>query len=155
MRPLNDLYAETPVGEFGPLALKTVRERMIARGNSRTVINNYIGRIKRVFRWGVENELVAPEVYQALQAVAGLRKGRSAAREAEPVTPVDDVYVDAVRPWVSRQVWAMIELKQVVGADHIGHPTSGRISQNSMAPTRSVKLNLGHAEIYLWSRNQA
>ena len=115
VRPLNDLYAETPVEEFGPLALKTVRERMIARDNSRKVINNYVGRIKRIFRWGVENELVAPEIYQALQAVAGLRKGRSAARETEPIAPVDDAYVDAVRPWVTRQVWAMMELQRLTG----------------------------------------
>ena len=115
VRPMNDLYAETPVSEFGPLALKTVRERMIARDNSRKVINNYIGRIKRIFRWGVENELVAPGIYQALQAVAGLRKGRSAARETEPVRPVDEAYVEAVRPWVTRQVWAMIELQRLTG----------------------------------------
>lgn len=32
MRPLNDLYGRTPAAEFGPLALKAVREQMISFG---------------------------------------------------------------------------------------------------------------------------
>src|SRR3954454_3124492 len=44
-----------------------------------------------------------------------LKKGRSAAREAEGGTPVPDAYVDAIRPYVSRQVWAMIELQRLTG----------------------------------------
>jgi len=34
MRPLNDLYGRTPAAEFGPLALKAVREKMIALGTA-------------------------------------------------------------------------------------------------------------------------
>lgn len=113
--PLNDLYADLPAGEFGPLALKAVRERMIARGLSRGVVNDYIGRIKRILRWGVENELVPAEIYHGLQAVAGLRRGRSEARETEPVKPVPDIHVDAIRPFVCPQVWAMIELQRLTG----------------------------------------
>ena len=32
---------------------------------------------KRMFKWGVENELVPPSVYHGLQAVAGLKRGRA------------------------------------------------------------------------------
>ena len=32
MRPLNDLYGRTPAAEFGPPALKAVREKMITVG---------------------------------------------------------------------------------------------------------------------------
>jgi hypothetical protein len=32
MRPLNDLYGRTPAAEFGPLALKAVRGKMITFG---------------------------------------------------------------------------------------------------------------------------
>src|SRR5262249_51182569 len=41
--------------------------------------------IKRVFRWAVENELVAASAYQALAAVSGLQRGRSVARDTEPI----------------------------------------------------------------------
>jgi integrase len=54
-------------------------------------------------------------VLHGLQAVAGLRAGRSGARETEPVKPVPDAFVDAVLAFVSPQVGAMIELQRITG----------------------------------------
>ncbi|MCH8968607.1 MAG: site-specific integrase [Planctomycetes bacterium] len=112
---LSEFYGRTAVSEFSPLRLKALRQQMIGLNNSRIYINNQIGRVKRIFKWGVENELVPPAVYQALQAVAGLRKGRSAARETEPVKPVAVEYVEASKPYLSRQIWAMIRIELLAG----------------------------------------
>ncbi|MFN9290258.1 MAG: hypothetical protein ACK6EB_19505, partial [Planctomyces sp.] len=79
--------------DFGPLALKTVRQRMIAKDWGRSTINQAIGRIRRCFKWAVENELVRPDMSHGLMAVSGLRRGRSEARESDPVLPVDDASV--------------------------------------------------------------
>ena len=73
-------------------------------------------RLPTIFRWGVENELVPPGVYQALQAVRGLQQGRTEARESEPVAPVPPAHIEAVRPFVSRQVWALIQLQLATAA---------------------------------------
>lgn len=100
---------------FGPRKLIAVRDRMIEMGWRRITINQQIGRVRRCFRWGVEQELVKPEVLTALKAVSGLRKGRSAAKESERVRPVSLDAVKAVRPFVSRQVWAMIQLQLLTG----------------------------------------
>jgi len=43
---------------FGPLALKAVRLKLIERRYTRKYINDQIQRIKRIFRWATENELV-------------------------------------------------------------------------------------------------
>ncbi len=88
--PLVELYGTTPVSQFGPLALKTYRETLIVKGLTRGVINNHVGRVKRMFKWATENELVPAGVHHALQAVGGLRRGRSAAKETQPIRPVDD-----------------------------------------------------------------
>jgi len=116
MRPVAKLYGHVPVRDFGPLSLKTVRQEFVDSGLARKTVNDYVARIKRIFKWGVENELFSAGIYQALAAVAGLRKGRSEARETEPVHPVPDVQVDAIRPYVSRQVWAIVELMRLTGA---------------------------------------
>ena len=58
IRPLRELYGSTPAAAFGPLKLKAVREQMIAQGLARTTINQNIGRIRRMFRWGASEELV-------------------------------------------------------------------------------------------------
>jgi integrase len=109
------LYGRTLAVEFGPLALKTVRQQLIDAGMARKTINQAVNRIRHIFKWGVENELIAPNVLHGLQAVAGLRAGRSRARETEPVRPVPDEFVDAVVPYVSPQVGAMIELQRITG----------------------------------------
>ena len=112
---LHTLYGAVPAGEFGPLALKACRERMIDEGLARTTINGFVSRIRQAFRWAVENELVPGPVLQALQAVSGLKRGRSRAKECEPVRPVDRGAVEAVLPHVARQVAAMIELQWLSG----------------------------------------
>lgn len=82
---------------------------------SRGYINDQVDRIRRMFKWAVESELVPPTVYDGLRAVPGLRRGRSTVREADPVKPVPDEYVDAIKPHVSRQVWAIVELQRLTG----------------------------------------
>jgi integrase len=115
MRPLRKLYGATLASDFGPLALKAVRQQIVTGGSCRDTANAFTYRIKRMFRWAVENELTPPNVYHGLQAVSGLRLGRCEARESTPVKPVPDKFVDAIRPYVSRQVWALIELQRLTG----------------------------------------
>jgi integrase len=115
LRPLKSLYGRTTASGFGPLALKAVRQRMIDDGLCRTEINKRVGRVKRVFAWGVENELIPASVFHGLQAVKGLARGRSEARESEPVKPVPEAFVDALEGHVAPQVWAMIQLQRLTG----------------------------------------
>ncbi len=99
IRAVRELYGHTNAAEFGPLALKAVRQKLIDEGLARTSTNQNVSRIKRIFKWGVSNELVPASVHQGLSTVAGLRRGRTEARETEPVKPVPDEYVDhAHRP---------------------------------------------------------
>ena len=68
--------------DFGPLALNAVRGHMVKLCWARSYINPQIGRVRRMFRWGVENELVPPSVLHGLQAVAGRRRGKTEAKGA-------------------------------------------------------------------------
>ena len=135
LRPLKRLYGNTAVEDFGPLALKAVREAMIApqkvevedkgtgesrvvqrQGWSRNHVNRQIGRIKAVFRWGVAEQLVPPTVYEALKCVDGLRRGRCDARETEKVGPVPEEIVRATLPYLSRPLAAVAKLQLLTGA---------------------------------------
>lgn len=124
IRVLRQLYGETPAADFGPMALRTVREAMI-RGDdkadpprpawSRQTVNRRIHRVRAIFRWAASYELLPVSVYQALLTVEGLRRGQSEARETEPVGCAPDAAVEAVRRIVSRQVAAMIDLQLLTG----------------------------------------
>ena len=116
MKFVNGLYGSTAAERFGPLALKALRQKMIDQKWKRKSINKQVNRIKAIFRWAVAQEIIPPAVSQALEAVDGLRKGRGGAPESEPVRPVPQAYIDAIKPHVSRQVWSLIQLQLVTGA---------------------------------------
>lgn len=62
LRPLRLLYGRTPARNFGPLALKAVRQHMIDVDDlSRGVVNHRVNRVKRAFKWAVSEELAPPE----------------------------------------------------------------------------------------------
>lgn len=115
LRPVRQLFGTTLAREFGPLRLQALRQHMIDSVLSRGVINNRVHRIKRCFRWLVSEQLVPSTVSEGLRTVDGLKKGRSTARELPPVTPVDDIYVDAILSYVAPQVSAMIQLQRLTG----------------------------------------
>lgn len=141
LRPLKELYGFTPVKDFKPLALKAVRDQMIKQpitrkikvidpatgkkiwqekvirlGLARGVINQRIGRIRRLFKWAVENELVPASIYHGLECVSGLQRGRSDARETKPVRRVSDALVEATLPFVNPVVADMLRLQLLTGA---------------------------------------
>jgi integrase len=141
LRPLKELYGFTPARDFKPLALKAVRnamvrqpivrktrvidptsgkktwrEKVIRVGLARGVVNQRISRIRRLFKWAVENELVPPAIYQGLECVSGLQRGRSDARETKPVRPVSMALVEATLPFVNPTIEDMLRLQLLTGA---------------------------------------
>lgn len=115
MRHLRELYGETPAANFGPLAMKALRQKFIDQKWCRKTINQRIGRVKRIFKWAVAEELVPPSVHLALSAVGGLQRGRTEARETEPVPPVDDATVDTTLAHLNRHVAGLVELQRLTG----------------------------------------
>lgn len=115
LKLLRRLYGQTPIRDFGPVAAKALRQRMVEAGWVRTYINLQMGRLRRVFKWGVEQEMVPAFVLQRLQAVSALKWGRTEAREGEPVRPVPEEAVAATLPHLSRQLRTMVELQLITG----------------------------------------
>lgn len=111
----NKLFADLPISDFGPSSLITLRQSWVELGIARQSINRNVRKIVELFRWAVESELVQPSVWQALQAVKGLRKGRTSAPEPTPVKPVQPVAVTAVLPHLSPQLAAMVQLQSLLG----------------------------------------
>lgn len=113
--PLHERYGAIPAEAFGPKLLKEYRELLVARGLVRGTVNAFVGRIRRIFRYAVAEEMIGPEAYQRLAAVDGLRRGRTEAKESEPVRPVGDVALAAVLAHVPNPVNAMIRVQRLTG----------------------------------------
>lgn len=115
IRPVVERFGRLRAREFGPLKLKEVQGLLAESGHCRTNINRMVGRIKRMFRWGVENELLPIETYSALATVSALRAGRSGARESEPVEAVPEATVNATIARLSPVLVAMVRLQLLTG----------------------------------------
>ena len=115
LKPVINLYGDSPVGDFGPLQLKAVRETMIAQGLVRRLINQRIHKIRRMFRWGVESALVSPVVLQGLLALSPLKAGRSAALESPPVRPLAEDLLRKTQHHMPVEIKAMTELQWITG----------------------------------------
>jgi integrase len=108
-------YGTVLVPEFGPKALKLVREKMRELGWSRGYVNRQVARIQSMFRWGAEEELASGDQSHALWSVAGIRKGTDGYRESKPVKPVDLETVRATLPHLPRAVETMVRVQLLSG----------------------------------------
>jgi hypothetical protein len=70
LRFVQPLYGPIAAKDFSPLALKAVRRAMIEAGRCRRLINKDVCRVRSMFRWAIEHELVPLATYQALMTVA-------------------------------------------------------------------------------------
>lgn len=133
---LRRTHGDTIAAQFGPRALKEVREAMlthpilrrrrdpktdevhrvlVAKGLTRKVINRHIGRIKRIFAWAVEEELLPVSLFEALRCVRGLRRGRTTARERHRIKPVPEEHIQAVLPHLPKLVATIVQIHRLCG----------------------------------------
>jgi hypothetical protein len=112
LKPLRRLYGHTRARDFGPMALRALREDMVRSGRlARTTINARINRIRRAFKWAVSVEMIPVAIHEALRTVEGLQRGRTEAREPDPVAPVALEVVEATLPYLPRPVAGMVRLQ--------------------------------------------
>jgi len=69
-----------------------------------------------VFAWAVGRELIPDAVHSALCKVEPLAFGSPGVRESKPKELVPDDTIEAIRPYLSRQVFALIRLAMLSGA---------------------------------------
>jgi integrase len=125
LRPLNYLHGQTPARDFGPVAVKAVRELMVhgydhpkygtQAALCRTEVNKRVKHLRRLFKWGAAEGLVPAAVLWGLQAVAPLKRGRSEVRESKPVRPVARAVVEETLPVLPPVLADMVRLQLETG----------------------------------------
>jgi integrase len=115
LRIVRALYGRVQAAKFGPLALKACRQKMIEKDWSRRYINAQIDRVRRMFRWAAEEELLPGSIYQSLRAVASLRFGKTEARETQRIKPIPEEHIAASLPFMPPIVRDMVRLQRLSG----------------------------------------
>lgn len=137
LRPLNHLYDNTLAREFGPIAIKGVRELMIhgydhpkfgpQEALSRNVINQRIKRIRRMFKWAVEQFIARGNREQA----GGAPENSGSPAPQQTPGQAGDVFVRVAlgppRCQGSGHGWAAREVGGGADRRHVGqHPGRSR-----------------------------
>ncbi len=111
------------LGEYDSPESRQAYDRLIhewlrkkrAQGQCRSTINKHVHRIRQAFCWAASKDLVPAAVWESLRTVAGLRRGRSKAKESIPVGAVSDDDVEATRAHLSSVVAAMVQFQRLTG----------------------------------------
>ena len=113
---LAEVYDELAVNEFSPKKLKVVRSQMVKASTlCRGTVNKYIKYIKRIFSWGVEEELVNANVGLGLRAVKALREGEEGTFDHPERVAVPFEAVLATLPFLPPTVAAMVQIQWMRG----------------------------------------
>ena len=115
LKALNNMFHGVPVIDFGPRKLKMLQQQMVDDGYAQQTINSALRRIKQVFDWGVSEEIVPGRIAQDLHTVAGLRAGRTKAAAPKSKGPAPLTDIAAIKGFVTRPVWGMIEFMLLSG----------------------------------------
>lgn len=117
LRILRKHHATSFAGDFGPLALDELRNAMIDELDwSRKYINKQVNRIRAMFKWASSKEIVDASIPAGLRELAGLKKGRTRARETERVTTVADSVIDATLPHLPPMIADMVRVQRLTSA---------------------------------------
>ena len=116
LRPIRELFSGRQVDSIGPTEWKQIRQAFIDNGQTRSGINLCMGRILRMYRWGVTERLVKLETYQVLQMIGHLKKGRCGdIPEGKKRGAIGAAHIEAIKPHVNRTIWAMVQVQLLAG----------------------------------------
>lgn len=115
LRAVRRLYGHTKARDFGPLALKAVRQTWIDAGLSRNSVNHLAGAVKQLFRWATEQELIPGGQYQAIKAVPSIPVGDPTVKPSKRVQPVSREDVEKTLAVAGRVVRDMVRVQLLTG----------------------------------------
>lgn len=108
---IDELAGTIEASKFGPVLLGKVRASWVQAGVSRNYANALTQLAIRIFRWAASVELVAVDIPVALRMLEPLRKGKTTARETEPVKAVPLEHVRATAKHLSPVLRAMVRVQ--------------------------------------------
>ncbi len=115
-RAVRSLYKHLPTDEFGPKEFKAVRMKLIRKGDSLDYINKQMQRLKRMFKWAGEEELVKGETVYRLDTVRRLTEGDYGVEACDDIEPIAVDVVERTIKILPEVVADMVQIQTLTGA---------------------------------------
>lgn len=115
IQAISELYATMPAAKFGSVEFKACIAWFNDGTRSRAFINAQAKRLIRLLKWGVSEKLVPVTVHQEVKCVSLLKRGKTQARETEPVKPVPAEIIEKTITEMPQVVADMVRLQLLLG----------------------------------------
>ena len=115
IRLLRKMYGDRPVAELQHADMLAVRDALVRSGIARVTVNRYMERIRRLWRWALDEGHITATHKAELSQVQNLKAFRSEAHETEPVRPVDDADIEATCAAMARNTADLVRVQRLTG----------------------------------------
>lgn len=115
LTPLVELYGTIPVVEFRVRQLKVVRQAMVNLDWCRTYVNRQVSRVRALWRWGEESELVPSGSWHHLCTLRSLPKNAPNVRNTNPRHVTTREELNAVLAVLREPLKTMLEVQWFTG----------------------------------------
>lgn len=115
LRTLREMYGKRPAAELQHADMLAVRDALVRHGLCRNTVNCYIGRIRRMWSWALDEGYVTAIRKAELSQVKPLTAFRSEAYETDPVKPVSDADMETTLAMLTQNIADMARVQRLTG----------------------------------------
>jgi len=115
VRMFRDMFAGASVAELTHADMLRLRDALVRSGVCRTTVNRRLWYCKHMLAWALDEALIPAVVKAELTQVRGIKRGRTAAPERQPVRPVDDATIAATLEYMMPNTADMVRVHRLTG----------------------------------------
>jgi len=113
---VSELFGLIPAATFSRKHFHQLRDEFIRARLARSYVNFRMQRVKTIFTWGANRELIPFEVAARIAAIPKLKPGEEGVRETAKVEPVSSEIVEKTLPHLRPQLQAFVRILRLTGA---------------------------------------
>lgn len=115
VRLFREMFGGAALAELTHGDMLQLRDALVRSGVSRSTVNARLWRVKYMIGWALDEALIPATVKAELTQVKGVKRGRSAAPERQPVRPVDDATIAATVAHMMPNTADMVRVHRYTG----------------------------------------
>ncbi len=115
LRLLRQRYGRMPIDDITYHNIIDARDALIESGLTRETVNQRVAIWKRFFSWALDNRHCSARTKSEVWAVDALKRGRSKAKETDPVLPVSHLHVKQSIVHARKVIRDMVAVQELTG----------------------------------------
>lgn len=116
LRLFRRLYGGRPIEQMTHPDMLAYRAALVGEGYVRSTVNKYLGYVKRMAAWALDERMVSAQTKSELTAIGPLKRGRGGAAERDPITAVQDDVLERTCAELPAPLAAMLRVARLCGA---------------------------------------